>query len=146
MAYFLIPVAILFEFGPFLSNSTRVWWMDGRTDQRTDGRTDGRTDRRTDTLSARTHLKTRVCSFQLHRDKEVKWRIYTRATRSHLAVLGVTSEFSELPRSSRSHLGVTQKNSKSGMDTNSSDYLLVNHVWRSISVEKSFGVLTLSGW
>ena len=32
MAYFLIPDAILFKFGPFLGNSTRVWRTDGRTD------------------------------------------------------------------------------------------------------------------
>ena len=52
MAYFPIPDAILFEFGTFLRNSTRVW--------PTDQPTDGRTDRRTDTPSyrdARTHLK-----------------------------------------------------------------------------------------
>ena len=43
MAYCLIPDAILFEFGPFLRNSTRVWPTDGRTDVPTDRRTDGRT-------------------------------------------------------------------------------------------------------
>ena len=35
MAYFLIPDATLFELGPFLGNSTRVWRTDGRTDGRT---------------------------------------------------------------------------------------------------------------
>ena len=44
MAYFLIPDAILFRFGPFLRSSTRVWRTDGPTDGRTDGPTDGPTD------------------------------------------------------------------------------------------------------
>ena len=64
MAYFLIPDANLFEFGPFLRNSTCVRptdgradgpvggpmdeWMDGQTDRRTDGWTDGPMDGRTD--------------------------------------------------------------------------------------------------
>ena len=39
MACFLIPDAILFEFGLFLGNSTRVWRTDGRTDGPTDGHT-----------------------------------------------------------------------------------------------------------
>ena len=56
MVYFLIPGAILFEFGPFVGNSTRVWPTDGPTDRPTDGRTDGRTDTPS-YRDARTHLK-----------------------------------------------------------------------------------------
>ena len=44
IAYFLIPDVILFQFGPFLGNSTRVWRTDRPTDGRTDRRTDGRTN------------------------------------------------------------------------------------------------------
>ena len=65
MAYYLVPDAILFEFGPNLRNSTRVW----RTHGRTDGRTDRRTDRRTDIPSyrdARTHIK---LFFKISRDR-----------------------------------------------------------------------------
>ena len=47
MAYFLIPVAVLFDFGPFIRNSTRVWPTDGPTDGPTDEPTDGPTDEHT---------------------------------------------------------------------------------------------------
>ena len=48
MAYFLITNAILFDFGTFLRNSTRVWQTDGPTDGRMDGRTDGQMDGQTE--------------------------------------------------------------------------------------------------
>ena len=78
MAYFLVPDAILFNFGPFLRISTRVWPTDGRTDGRSDGRTDGWTDRRTDGRTdtpsyrdARTHLK-RFWKMA-NKNKEIRW-------------------------------------------------------------------------
>ena len=43
MAYFHVPDAILFEFSPFLRNSTRVGRTDGRTDEPTDRPIDGYT-------------------------------------------------------------------------------------------------------
>ena len=39
LAYFHVPNAILFEFSPFLNNSTRVSPTNGPTDRRTDGQT-----------------------------------------------------------------------------------------------------------
>ena len=58
MPYFHVPDAILFKFGPFLGNSTRVWRTDGptdgRTDRPTDGPTDGWTDWRMDGRTVRT--------------------------------------------------------------------------------------------
>ena len=39
MAFFLVPDAILIDFGPFLRNSTRVWPTDRPTDRPTDGQT-----------------------------------------------------------------------------------------------------------
>ena len=41
MAYYLIPDAILFKFGPYLRNSTHVWPTNGPTDRLTDWPTDG---------------------------------------------------------------------------------------------------------
>ena len=73
MAYFLIPDAILFEFGPFLGNSTRVW----RTDRRTNGRTDGRTDTPTH-RDARTHLKSEISDNTLVDDEVVAYHVPPR--------------------------------------------------------------------